>query len=125
MADTENQQIIKAEERLKLAMLNSDINELDKLLADQLIFTNHLGQILTKSDDLEAHKSGLLNINSINLDEQKILLAPNTIVVFVKAHIVGSYANETSESDFRFTRVWIKSKTEDWQVIAAHSTKLT
>ena len=35
--------IKQLESRLKNAMLNSDVEEIDNLLHDDLIFTNHLG----------------------------------------------------------------------------------
>ena len=65
-------QITKCEEQLKNAMLESDIQALDSLISPDLVFTNHLGQIMTKQDDLEAHKSGLLNIDEINISNQII-----------------------------------------------------
>lgn len=55
-------QILEAEERLRLAILSSDVNTLDELLAPELIFTNHLGQVLGKQDDLDAHQSGTLRV---------------------------------------------------------------
>ncbi|MCL6484569.1 MAG: nuclear transport factor 2 family protein, partial [Janthinobacterium lividum] len=41
-------QVLDAEERLRLAMLASDVAALNILLADQLLFTNHLGHLLSK-----------------------------------------------------------------------------
>ena len=64
--------IVALEEQLETAMLNSDVAVLDHLLADDLIFTSHLGQIMSKQDDLEAHKSGFVKINSIDQSEQHI-----------------------------------------------------
>ena len=52
MTQTVETQIIKAEERLRQAMLTSDVSVLDELLAPDIIITNHLGQLLTKNDDL-------------------------------------------------------------------------
>lgn len=43
--------IVEAEESLKLAMISSDIEILNQLLSEHLIFTNHLGQIISKNDD--------------------------------------------------------------------------
>jgi hypothetical protein len=37
-------QILNAEDKLRTAMLSSDVNALDELLAPELVFTNHLGQ---------------------------------------------------------------------------------
>ncbi len=62
-------QIVEAEKHLRIAMLQSDINALDELLAPELIFTNHLGQRLTKKDDLTAHQTGTLEIEVLEPSE--------------------------------------------------------
>ena len=115
------EQIKICEDQLKLAMLNSDISALERLISNNLIFTNHLGQLMSKQDDLQAHRSGILKINQITLSEQKIMPLENTVVVSVKASINGSFDGTSSDNDFRFTRVWSKSDSDSWQVIAGHS----
>ncbi|MEM9507781.1 MAG: nuclear transport factor 2 family protein [Cyanobacteria bacterium P01_E01_bin.35] len=114
-------QIVEAEEQLRIAMLHSDVEMLDRLLASELIFTNHLGQVLSKQDDLHAHQSGLLNISKLTSSEQEIRLYQNMAIASVQIHLVGSYDGIPSDGDFRFTRVWIHSSNGMWQVIAAHS----
>ena len=114
-------EIEECEDRLKQAMLQSNISMLDELLSPELAFTNHLGQIMTKNDDLNAHESGELNIIEIILSDRKIKIYTEIAVVSVQAHIVGSFAGEESESDFRFTRVWNKASNEAWEVVAGHS----
>ena len=109
------------EEQLKLAMLNSDITSLDELLACDLIFTNHLGQLMTKQDDLNAHKSGWLKIDKIQLFDQQIKVLNDVAIVCVQALILGSFNGESSESKFRFTRVWCKNSQNKWNVTVAHS----
>lgn len=114
-------QIAESEERLRLAMLRSDAGALDELLAPELIFTNHLGQVLTKQDDLEAHRSGTLNIEVLTPSEERIQLVGDVAIVSVRMHLLGSYAEARSEADFRFTRVWALSSGGVWRVVAAHS----
>jgi len=114
-------EIEKCEERLKQAMLQSDLVILDEMLSPDLIFTNHLGQLMFKKDDLKAHDTGILDIKKIILTDQIINVCGDVAIVSVKAHISGSFAGEESESDFRFTRVWNKSSNAHWQVVAAHS----
>ncbi|MCF6325612.1 MAG: nuclear transport factor 2 family protein [Gammaproteobacteria bacterium] len=109
------------EERLKQAMLQSEISVLDELLSPELVFTNHLGQLMTKYDDMRAHESGVLKITEIKISGQKIKFYGVVAVVLVQAHILGSFAGVESESDFRFTRVWSKGANETWQVVAVHS----
>ena len=98
-------QIKKCEEQLRHAILHSDIPALDKLLSDDLTFTNHLGQLMTKQNDLDAHKSKILNINKISFSDQKIQIYKCVAIVTVQAHITGSFDGEESENNFRFTRV--------------------
>ncbi|MGL5834635.1 MAG: nuclear transport factor 2 family protein [Waterburya sp.] len=118
-------QILQAEERLRLAMLNSDVNTLNELLAPELIFTNHLGQVLGKQDDLNAHQSGKLKIQVLTPSEQHIQLRGNMAIVTVRVHLVGNYAGIASDHDFRFTRVWTLSTIGTWQIVAAHSSVVT
>lgn len=113
-------EINQAEEQLRLAMISSDIEALNLLISDDLVFTNHLGLVLTKSDDLAAHQSGDVVINSLQLSDQIIRFAGDAIVISTHAKIEGSYKGEASGGDFRFTRVWQK-KTDSWQVIAGHA----
>lgn len=48
-------QIKRSEAELQQAMLDSNVKALDRLLDDDLTFTNHLGMVLGKQDDLTAH----------------------------------------------------------------------
>jgi len=126
MCNPIKKQISESEERLRLAMLQSDVNALNELLAPELIFTNHLGQMLTKKDDLAAHQSGTLKIEILEPSEQHIqMIADDVAVVSVRVHLSGSYAGARSEADFRFTRIWAPSSAGDWRVVAAHSSIVT
>lgn len=113
--------IQRLEDRLKTAMLHSDVAELDDLLASDLIFTNHIGQIMTKQDDLNTHKSGLLTIEKLDLYDQLIKFSQNIAIVSACAHIRGNFGGKTSESTLRFTRIWQETSPDKWQIVAAHS----
>jgi ketosteroid isomerase-like protein len=113
-------QIINAEERLRLAMLASDVSVLDELLAPEIIITSHLGELLQKQDDLAAHESGLFKINELEPSEQQIQLHGEVAIVSVRMQISGSYNGSPANGDFRFTRVWSVSSSGTWHIIAAH-----
>lgn len=114
-------QIIECEDQLKQAMLHSDIAELDKLLAADLLFTNHLGQLMTKQDDLTAHKQKILKIDKILISDQKIKIYGDVAIVAAHVHIIGRFNDEASENNFRFTRVWHRVSSNTWEIIAGHS----
>lgn len=118
-------QILEAEERLRIAMLRSDVKTLDELLAPSLIFTNHLGRVSSKQDDLAAHQSGTIKISELIPSEPDLRLGGDVAIVSVRVHLVGSYAGVASNGDFRFTRVWTLSSSGTWHVLAAHSSLVT
>jgi hypothetical protein len=64
-------QITVAEERLRLAMLDSGSGALDELISADLIFTNHLGQALGKQADLELHRSGVPKFHTLERQKHK------------------------------------------------------
>jgi ketosteroid isomerase-like protein len=119
MSDKIYEQIIQAEEQLQQAMLNSDIEVLDKLLDDDLIFINHVGQKLSKQDDINAHKSGMLKITGITTHQRTIQLEDNVAVVTVNLTINGSYGGSAASGVFIFLRVWHRSAS--WRVLSGSS----
>ena len=122
---TTQSQIIELEERLRQAMLRSDVVELDALIAPELLFTNHLGQLVSKQDDLEAHRSGQFKFTELTPSERQIQFNDGFTVVSVLMHIVGSYeGTPVVEQDIRFTRVWAISISGSIQIIAGHTSAI-
>jgi ketosteroid isomerase-like protein len=116
--------ILAAEERLRLAMLHSDIAVLDELISPDLIFTSHLGQLVGKQDDLEFHRSSLFKLDELTPSEQQIRLSGGVAIVSVLMHLSGRYAGTPFSETIRYTRVWSISGTKALQVIAGHASAL-
>jgi hypothetical protein len=116
--------VIELEERLRQAMLHSDIVELDALIAPELLFTNHLGQVVSKHDDLDAHRSGRFKFTELTPSDRQIQLNEGFIVVSVLMHIVGSYQGTPVETNIRFTRVWAISTNGSIQIVAGHTSEV-
>jgi len=117
--------IVECEDRLRTAMLGSDLRLLDELLATELIFTSHEGQLFGKQDDIGAHRSGAIKIDRVTPSDRRIQLRPGIGIVTVRVEIGGLYMGTPLSGTFRFTRVWAPSATGTWQVVAAHSTLLS
>jgi ketosteroid isomerase-like protein len=116
-------QILQAEERLRTAMLKADVTALEGLLAPELIFTNHLGRLVGKEDDLAAYRSGLLKVEELTPSERQIRLHGEVAVVSVRMRLSGTYDGGPANGDLRFTRVWALAAPErsSWRVVAAHA----
>lgn len=104
-------------------MKTSNVQELDALIADDLIFTGHDGKIYTKEMDLQAHREGGIDIYDLQTGEQIINIDNDVAIVSVRKEISGSFFGDVQVGIFRFTRVW-KLRNGNWQIIAGHSTQI-
>lgn len=107
------------EAELRQAMLAGDAAALDALLADDLIFTNQNGMTLSKTDDLEAHRSGALKLGRIDTFDQRIRLMESAAIVVVRVELEGSYVGQSFNGSFVYTRVWLV-KGDRGQVVVGH-----
>jgi hypothetical protein len=114
--------IESSEERLRLAMIASNIGELEQLLSPDLVFTTFLGELIFKAQDLEAHASGYLRIHSITISDRLVSIRGELAVVSCAAKIDATFDGDRNCKDFRFTRVWASDETGAPQVIAGQAT---
>lgn len=104
------------EARLREAMLAGDADALNELLADDVLFADQQGQLLTKAADLHAHRSGTLRLLEIRvLAQEGRVLSATTAVVTVLAEVAGTYAGQSFREVARYVRVWAE-RGGRWQV---------
>ncbi|NQD70962.1 nuclear transport factor 2 family protein [Sphingobacterium shayense] len=113
-------EILKLEEQLVAAIQESDLKILDLLLHDDLIFVNHMGMVLSKTEDLAPHISGDLKITGLIASDQRLHQFGDTSTVVVTKDIKGVYLSQPFESRVKFTRVW-KLFNGGWKVITVSS----
>ena len=124
MSSVLQSQIVELEERLRQAMLHNDVQVLDELIAPELLFTGHVGQLATKEDDLASHRAGLLRVTKIEPTEQHIQLHSDFAVVSVLMHLVGTYDSVPIDQHMRYTRVWASSSSGSLQIVAGHMSEV-
>lgn len=103
-------EIIKLEEELRLAMIANDVEKLDELISDELVFTGPNGALATKQMDLDAHRNKIQKISKLNMLEQKIMTYENFAVVVSKMDLDGAYGEMPIGGQYRYTRVWLKAQ---------------
>lgn len=109
--------IQELEERLRLAMLNSDVLELDALIDDDLLFVGPEGDVYTKADDLELHRSGAQNISQADWNEIQMLSYGSTYITVVTAQLAGTFKGAPFSGLFRYVRTWVR-RDRGWRVVA-------
>jgi Domain of unknown function (DUF4440) len=117
MDATRKAQIVASEDNLLEAMKTSNVELLDKLLHDELLFNGPNGQTATKAIDLKNYRSGNINLHTVESSDRTLSEIGDDIVVAVTVEIKGNYLGQEINGKFRYLRVW-KLFESDWKVIA-------
>lgn len=115
--------IIAVENELLNAMTNCDLQKLDELLHEDLLFNIPNGQTITKALDLETYSSGNMKIKKMASSEQEINIIGDNAIVSVTIEMKGMYFDHILDGKYRFIRVW-KSFNNSYKVIAGSSIQL-
>lgn len=121
-----DREIAALESELRMAQLAADVEALDRLIADQLLFTGPDGQIGTKAQDLEAHASGIVRFRSHEPEELRIRrIGKNVAIAALRARVAVEVAGTITRGTYRYTRVWAREKGGPWRVVGGHVSEVT
>jgi ketosteroid isomerase-like protein len=110
-------EIIQMEERLRAAMLASDVAALDALIEDRLLFVVPNGDLYGKADDLEFHRLGETKFTKIEQVDIRIEVYGSTAVVVMLANMAGTFKDQAFEGLSRYTRTWVCAD-QGWQIVS-------
>ena len=96
----------EAEDQLLSALLKSNLEAINELLHDDLIFIIPTGQIITKAMDLENYKTGSMKVHSLEVSDQEISLFQDTAVVAVVVNLKGTFMDQPIDGTYRYLRYW-------------------
>jgi ketosteroid isomerase-like protein len=114
-------EIVAMEARLRAAQLNADVDALDHLIADDLLFTGPDGNLATKADDLAAHRSGVVRFRKHEPEELRIRrVGADVAIAALRARLTVEIADTTSSGTYRYTRVWGREADGSWRVVGGH-----
>jgi ketosteroid isomerase-like protein len=114
--------IARCEEELRAAMLAGDVEALERLLAEDMIFVDQLGVRRSREDDIAAHRSGLLELSSLDCRGDRHIRSHGDVAsVVVTADVAGTYGGAAFFGTFAYLRLW-KQEGDRWQIILAQCT---
>jgi ketosteroid isomerase-like protein len=114
-------EIVALEARIRSAQLEADVAVLGSLIADELLFTGPDGQLGTKAQDLEAHRSGAVRFRVHEPEELRIRrIGANAAVSALRARLEVEVAGSLVGGTYRYTRVWAREDGGPWRVVAGH-----
>jgi len=114
-------EIVACEAAIRAAQLNADVSALDRLIADDMLFTGPDGQLGTKKQDLDAHASGAVRFRSHEPEELRVRrVSENVAISALRARLVVEVGGVAVRGTYRYTRVWAREAGEDWRVVGGH-----
>jgi len=118
-------EIVALESELRSAQLAGDVNVLDKLIADELLFTGPDGSVGTKAQDLAAHRSGAVRFRAHEPEELRIRrVGADVAVTALRARLVVEVGGTLSSGIYRYTRVWARERGGGWRVVGGHVSEI-
>lgn len=99
-------QIIELEQKLYQAMMAGNVDVLEQLLHDDLLFVIPSGEVITKEKDLQTYRDGELKVQEIIPNIETVSLINDVAVVVVLLQLKGSYKAQPFDATFRYIRFW-------------------
>jgi ketosteroid isomerase-like protein len=101
-----HEEIIKLEYRLIEAIKTSDINFIENVLHDDLLFIAPNGQVVTKEMDLASHKSGEMTVEQLIPKFEGFNIIGDTAISIVVYDTKGTMLGQPISGRFRYIRTW-------------------
>ena len=109
-----------AEAALRAAQIAGDATAMAQLLAEELVYTTQVDEVLDKRGQLAAYRSGRLKLTRIDNAGRTIrFIGTQAAVVTVRAELAGHVEGTAFVGAYRYTRVWRRGD-NGWQLLASH-----
>lgn len=114
-------EIVACEAQLRAAQLAADVAALDRLIAEDLLFTGPDGQLGTKAQDLAAHGSGTVRFRGHEPEELRVVhVGADVALAALRARLTVEVAGTLLRGTYRYTRVWAREVGGSWRVVGGH-----
>jgi ketosteroid isomerase-like protein len=121
LAGSPDPEIVAVEAALRAAQLGADVDALDRLISDELLFTGPDGQLGTKAADLDAHRSGVVRFVAHEPEELRVRrVTADVAVAALRARLIVEVGGRTVGGMYRYTRVWAREDGANWRVVGGH-----
>ena len=116
------QKVIDLDRQRMSAMAQKDIAALNKLIADDLVYTHSSARLDTKDSLIGAMETGRTVYTAVVPSDVKAQDLGDTVVLTGNARISVNSGGNAMNFGVRFTDVWV-NKSGQWQMVAWQSTR--
>src|SRR5215472_14669568 len=105
------------------ALVSADLNKLDKIVGDDLIYISPVGKVQTKAEIVSDLKSGALKVSSIEQGDPNVRIYGNTAVVTYLTTSKFVDNGREYNNQIRSTSVYVK-RNGHWQLVSQQMTRV-
>ncbi|HKY42170.1 MAG TPA: nuclear transport factor 2 family protein [Pyrinomonadaceae bacterium] len=121
---TVEDQIKQIEIEWGLAFERRDMATLDRLMADEYVVTDPLGNVRSKAESLAAIESSEVLFESSKSDNVHVRINGDTAIVTGRSSFRGRYKGWSMAGQYQYTDVLVKRE-GDWKAVSSHITAIT
>lgn len=122
-ADADRAELVRLARARSEALVRRDARALDRILADEFVYTNASGLVLDKADYLARYvESPDVQWMSQDLEGVEVRLLGDTAVVTLRVHDRARFGEQMLDARFRSTFVFARTP-GGWRCLAGHSSE--
>ena len=102
-----------------------DVAEIEKILADDYLYTDEDGKVLTRAEDLATYKNRSSKYDSVESTDQKVRTVGNNGAVETGTFRVKGTDKDGKALDksYRYTTTWM-ARNGQWKIVADHTSEI-
>src|SRR5687768_13232122 len=117
------QELQKANKEYDTALVRGDADALNRLYADEFVYTTFDGSVRDKQQQLAFTRYGDLRLDSGESDDVNIRIYGNTAVMTGRFTARGKFKGKELNIRERYTAVWVRKKGR-WQLVAEQGNEI-
>jgi len=116
-------EVRQLEDEIAEAVVRRDLAFVERVWADEFVYTGIRGERKSKADILAELKAGELQFELMRFDDVRVQVYGDAAVATGRATTKGRSKQGEISGEFRYTRVYIK-RPSGWQLVAFQGTPL-
>jgi hypothetical protein len=114
------QQVLKMGQEYGKMIKNQDAAAIERILADEYLFTNEKGKVKNKAEDLASYKNSDTKFELFEVSDQKVsVIGNNAAIETGTVRFKGTGKGKPFDGSERYTTTWVW-RGGRWQVAADH-----
>ena len=118
-----HKQIETLEQQWRDALINNNVAQMDRLLADDYVGITSNGTVETKTQALDQRRAGPVRITRLDITDTHVRVYGDTAVVTSQATLEGTNGASDISGQYRYTRVYAR-RLGKWKIVSFEASRV-